>query len=599
MDKEYFIGIDFGHGETSVSRVPGYNKETVSRVPLRITGHDVDKKVVSALCKHDDGWHFVWSQEDFKRPEIREGFKGMIGKLEPVRKEALGEFAKLVFRTILKNDEDLVYNEATGEANFSICIACPSDWRRQDPQTPQDYLEFFRDECGITPIEMCINESDAAFYTKYNDYSSDDTIFVIDLGSSTIDFTTYHHSECISDCCWGHNLGAHIVEDKIIETGYEDQDNEKNMRKAAEARRNAKLGSADAALSLAARFAKEKFYTNHLSEFEFEVRFSHLIPAWPSKREVAFSLFLSKEEFNHVIQDYSKQLESVFMNAAKKLSNYGIEPSLVLLSGGASRMDFVRDSAEKAFPNAQIYHDNCPEWVVSDGAAKYCNAQLLALEELLNRIKAIDYKSIYKDADITATQEATKALIPTVINKITGPTNYTGLEMLQEFCEFFFELNSQNLRYVDLFTEAANLLLKEKISKAIKDVIFNAFKVIVDMSDISLQYDFQVMNWQPEFWMPTEQDGEVYIGQGCKIVMQAIEDSSGRYDFTWDRKREQTERKKIAEGCRVKFSGRDPFGVQFDEESLKDAAAAICFQSLKIAEKLFHEKELFRTSNYR
>ena len=412
MNKEYFIGIDFGHGETSVSRVPGYNKETVSRVPLRITGHDVDKKVVSALCKHDDGWHFVWSQEDFKRPEIREGFKGMIGKLEPVRKEALGEFAKLVFRTILKNDEDLVYNEATGEANFSICIACPSDWRRQDPQTPQDYLEFFRDECGITPIEMCINESDAAFYTKYNDYSSDDTIFVIDLGSSTIDFTTYHHSECISDCCWGHNLGAHIVEDKIIETGYEDQDNEKNMRKAAEARRNAKLGSADAALSLAARFAKEKFYTNHLSEFEFEVRFSHLIPAWPSKREVAFSLFLSKEEFNHVIQDYSKQLESVFMNAAKKLSNYGIEPSLVLLSGGASRMDFVRDSAEKAFPNAQIYHDNCPEWVVSDGAAKYCKVyfdaqiegggikdefELWALSNLMDAVK---------DAGLSAFQQS-------------------------------------------------------------------------------------------------------------------------------------------------------------------------------------------------
>ena len=34
---KYYIGIDFGHGETSVSRVPGTNGESVSRIPLRIS----------------------------------------------------------------------------------------------------------------------------------------------------------------------------------------------------------------------------------------------------------------------------------------------------------------------------------------------------------------------------------------------------------------------------------------------------------------------------------------------------------------------------------------------------------------------------------
>ena len=558
-------------------------------MPLRITGHDVDKKVVSALCKHDDGWHFVWSQEDFKRPEIREGFKGMIGKLDPVRKEALGEFAKLVFRTILKNDEDLVYNEATGEANFSICIACPSDWRRQDPQTPQDYLEFFRDECGITPIEMCINESDAAFYTKYNDYSSDDTIFVIDLGSSTIDFTTYHHSECISDCCWGHNLGAHIVEDKIIETGYEDQDNEKNMRKAAEARRNAKLGSADAALSLAARFAKEKFYTNHLSEFEFEVRFSHLIPAWPSKREVAFSLFLSKEEFNHVIQDYSKQLESVFMNAAKKLSNYGIEPSLVLLSGGASRMDFVRDSAEKAFPNAQIYHDNCPEWVVSDGAAKYAHIQDSSIKELLNEVNQIDFKQLYKESDIIATSKATSQLLPTIIQDITGPVDYDGIDMVKKFCEFFYGLNSSNETYVRIFSEVSNKILNEKVASAVKSAIKAAFGKVVDTSEIHIDYKFQVFDWKVEAWTPG--------GKCCYIVAHTISESSGRSNFTANKPRKLYERQKIANACFQKFSQRDPFGISYDEEDLTNAANQIRVQAIEQSLKLYYEKELFRTSH--
>jgi hypothetical protein len=381
VEKKYFIGIDFGHGETSVSRVPGYNNEPVSRVPLRVTSHDVDKKVISAICRHDNGeWHYVWTEEDFVRPNMIEGFKGIVSKLTPEEKDALAIFAKLIFRTIIENDQDLQYDETTGQANFSICIACPSDWRRQDPSTPDEYRRFFHDECGIIPIEMCINESDAAFYTKYNDYVTDDTIFVIDLGSSTIDFTSYHHAECVEDCCWGHNLGAHLVEDRLLNVGYRNPENIENMRKVASERKKAGLGSADAALSLAARFAKEDYFTNHRKRFNFRLSMADLYPV-DDYTTYAFNLILTKEEFDEVISDYRNQLQAEFENAAKKLLNYNIIPNIVLLSGGASRMDFVRDCAEKAFPNSNIYKDINPEWVVSDGAAKYAEVYYKALEE--------------------------------------------------------------------------------------------------------------------------------------------------------------------------------------------------------------------------
>jgi len=607
---EYFIGIDFGHGETCVSRVPGYDNEEVSRILLRKSSFVPEQKVMSAIYQKEREWFLVFSKEDFKSSNLREGFKGPIDRLrkdEPTSLDALKEFGKLIFSTILKNDTDLQYNDETGEANFVICIANPSEWRRKNSKTPEEYLNFFKEECGIKPAILCINESDAAFYTKFSKsnskYSPDDTVFVIDLGSSTIDFTTYNNSKCITDGCWGHNIGAHIIEDKILSEGL--SQNKAKLERAEELRRNIGIaGNLNAALSLYARKAKEDFYTNHDSTFELIIRMKDLVPSLrptdPEAIENAFVLILEKDDFNRVIAEYRGQLELALKNAAEQLHNkVMIEPQYVILSGGASRMDFVEELTKKYFPNAKIDLDPTPEWVVSNGAAKYVQAQQLALEELLNKVRAIDYKSIYKDADITATQKATKVLIPTVINKVTGTSNLTGLEMLEEFCEFFFELNSHNQRYVDLFTEAANTLLTKNIIQAIKDVILNAFKLDVDMSDISLQYDFQVMDWPAEFWSPTEQDGEVYIGQGCKIVMQAIDDSSGRYNFKWDKKREQSERKKIAEGCREKFSGRDPFGVTFDEKSLNDAADAIRIQSLKIAEKIFHEKELFRTSNYR
>lgn len=378
-EKKFFIGIDFSHEYTSVSRVLGYNNESVSRVPLRISCNDMEKKVVSAIYRHDNGWHFVWSEEDFRRPDIREHFTGIFSNLSPKKKEAFREFSKPIFRTILENDPDLEYDENTGEANFSICIGNPSDWHRRNPETPDEYLRFFRDECGIKPIEICINESDAAFYTKYSDYARDDIAFVIDLGSSAIGFTTYHHSACVPECCWGYNLGAHIVEALIIDKGYLDEENAENMRKVSQAREDAGLGSADAALSLAARFAIEEYFTNHLSSFDLEIKYMHFVP-WKAQRDVTFSLFLSKDEFSYVIADYSQQLEQVLVNADKTLSNFGIKPTLVLLSGGANRMDFVRKCSEKAFPDVQIYQDACPERVVPDGVAKYAQVMSWAMD---------------------------------------------------------------------------------------------------------------------------------------------------------------------------------------------------------------------------
>lgn len=386
---KFFVGIDFGHGETSVSRVPGTNGQKVSRVPLRISGDFSDQKVFSAICRSDNGeWQFIWSKDDLKRPNVMEGFKGMIKNLPEAKRGALREFAKLVFKTILENDSELKYNPKTGEANFVICIANPSDWRRQDPSNPKEYLSFFQKEAGIKPAKMCINESDAAFYTKFEDYSPSDKVFVIDLGSSTIDFTTYHNSICIHECCWGHNLGAHLVEDKLVEYGYSDAEerveNTENMLLVTNEREKLHLGQAESALSLAARFEKESYFTrvqNGATTYNLEVKVRELVPNWPKKTQIAFSVIIDSSDVEIVIKDYISDLAMALSNAVKKLQSYGISPNKVLLSGGASRMPFVKDLTVHAFPNAEVIRDNYPEWVVSDGAARYAEVHSQALED--------------------------------------------------------------------------------------------------------------------------------------------------------------------------------------------------------------------------
>lgn len=386
---KYYVGIDFGHGETSVSRVPGTNGQKVSRIPLRVSGDFSYQKVFSAICRGENGeWQFVTSKDDLVKPSVIEGFKGQIATRTPQQLEAIREFAKLVFKSILANDPDLEYDPQTGEANFVICIACPTDWGRQndDRDHRKEYLEFFQREAGIKPAIMCLNESDAAFYTKFETYSPSDTVFVIDLGSSTLDFTTYHNSICNRDLCWGPALGAHKVEDKIVNYGYteaEDKDeNMENMLLVTTERERLHIGPAESALSLAARFAKEEYFTKlnyGPTTYSLDLKVQHLVPKWAKKKQPAFSVEIDSTEVDRVINDYISALDIAFDEAVGKLQSHGISPNKVLLSGGASRMPFVKKLAEKAFPKADIIRDNFPEWVVSDGAARYAEVHSQAL----------------------------------------------------------------------------------------------------------------------------------------------------------------------------------------------------------------------------
>ncbi len=114
----YFVGIDFGHGETTVSRVPGYNGEKVSQIAIRQANNNEGKKIVSAVCRKNGQWSLVYGEQDYKLEDIREGFKGRISKMTPSDKEAMMEFAKLIFKTILEHDTDLEYNPESDEKNF-------------------------------------------------------------------------------------------------------------------------------------------------------------------------------------------------------------------------------------------------------------------------------------------------------------------------------------------------------------------------------------------------------------------------------------------------------------------------------------------------
>lgn len=541
--KFYYVGIDFGHGETSVSRVPGTNGEPVSRIPLRISGDFRYQKVFSAICRDDNGkWQFVGSEDDLKRKDVKEGFKGMIHNLSADKREALREFAKLVFEAILDNDKDLEYDPETGEANFVICIANPSDWRRQNSENPKEYLTFFQEEAGIRPAKMCINESDAAFYTKFKGYTPLDKVFVIDLGSSTIDFTTYQNTICNRDCCWGRPFGAHIVEEKLVEYGYtkaeEKENNTEGMLLVTRERERLNYGSAESALSLLARFAKEAYFTacnqNYGNEgtYTLDVKVFRLVPDWKKKGQTAFSVIIDTPEVNNIIKDYISALSYALSEAVEKLGNYGISPNKVLLSGGASRMPFVKDLTEKAFPNAEIIRDNYPEWVVSDGAALYAKVHFKAIEDRNKLQKEFsDWASAHLEEKLESTAIST-------FNSILKETLRSGLEYkyIQNSNGSLNELENVSRALLEGITKTIEF--KSKADRAFVAVVDSFIKEKLE-EIIKLNYNKSVKITE-NFIDPGETFNDVvvktdflhdYIGQIANQLCNTIFEGVGSLDW--------------------------------------------------------------------
>lgn len=593
---KFFVGIDFGHGETSVSRVPGTNGDKVSRVPLRISGDFSDQKVFSAICRNDNGeWQFVWSKDDLKRPNVMEGFKGMIDKLPDAKREALREFAKLVFKTVLENDTELKYDPKTGDANFVICIANPSDWRRQNPSNPKEYLTFFQKEAGIKPAKMCINESDAAFYTKFGDFSPSDKIFVIDLGSSTIDFTTYHNSSCIHECCWGHNLGAHLVEDKLVEYGYseadEKEENSENMLLVTNERNKLGLGKAEYALSLAARFEKESYFTrvkNGPTVYELSVRMRELVPNWPKKTQMAFTVDIESSDVELVIKDYISDLKLALDNAVKRLQSFGITPTKVLLSGGASRMQFVKELTQLAFPNAEVTRDNYPEWVVSDGAARYAEVHNKALEER-NKLQEefLSWAKENLDSKLRSTAIST-------FNEILKETLRNGLES-----KYLNNSNGSLSSFKSIIKEILEGITKTHAFKSKAD---NSFVAVIDefikdkLESIILTNYGKKVSITENFINPGDTFSDVGVRTeflhdliakiADSICNSIFEDES---DLKWGKPRNYDKRSKLME-VYIKNSEYDSFEHNIDlDEFINEAVSKI--------DKILHENGLFQISD--
>ena len=604
-----YIGIDFGHGETTVSRVPGCNGSPVSQIALTNTNNAADKKIKSAVCKKNDQWSLVYSSDDFRSADLREGFKAMVKGpdnceyrvMSPKDRESMREFARLVFDAILRYDDELKYNSFE-DRNFVLGIACPSGWVNEYPNAQQEYLDFFRNECGL-PVDICIKESDAAFFTKFynQQYNVNDRVFVIDLGSSTIDFTTYSGGKCISDLCWGECLGAHQIDDLLVNAIINAGNNAANIAKLNAHRQQHGLGNCDSALSLYTRDYKEGVYTKvgrdedgiqEDSAFSVSVLYDNLTINWTGGLwDVCVGYKVTYLEFQNIVRSYMDRMRDTLQNAKIRLEQHGITPNKVLLSGGACNMPFVQAFTGEIFANADVYKDPQPECVVSNGVALYAKMYTEAWDRICVSINAFDFENSYKEADRAATFRATKELFPAVLDTIEGTRDMTCYEMHKEIAMFFLGLTPENKEYSEMLNTSINTSINAWARKNIKTILETAFQVSIEEADINIVVKTEVMCYPVKFF--TEVDNA-----GFRKIYNLMEEATGPHiftDFDFEKERDFSDRYDIARKCEEQLCVGDPFGIGYNPEHLNVICTDIKDQCIAEARKIFETKQLFES----
>lgn len=412
---EYVIGIDFGHGETSAALCKldwaAEDAPAFGCVDLDLASNS--KVIVSAICKTADGNYYI-GEKAFapvaikKQSALRVCFKAEPQDIDGENEQLMIEYMRAVYATILANKADLLTPD-----NHVVYIARPSGWHSE---TTKRLYEQMALAAGI-PLAGLTSESRAAFFYAKNEPNIgfqkivDDGAIVVDLGSSTLDFTYLREGEEAID--HGYPSGASIVEKAI----YEDQI-VANEEVSAFTQKYPKL---QAALLYEARKIKEKAYKEAELPIRKKINIEDIydededfIDAFCRVKYAPINPSLPEEagrSINDVVEEREHYLTTLYQNMVEFRDKYiaGKPVHGVFMTGGASRMGFIKDQIMCAYGLSaeQVKRDDDPSLTISRGIALLGKADAVSNQlfkiinarksELLDNVQNTNFAAVLAD----------------------------------------------------------------------------------------------------------------------------------------------------------------------------------------------------------
>lgn len=406
----YIIGINFGYKETTASL---YDTEsrlgTVKRLHI-LDGNTSESCIIeSAVGRNWRGgeWQLIKDVCDCCVPDISNDFIGPMNAMTPKKKEAFAAFVRLVFAHILKNQEFLHYNPVTGERNFEIYVALG----KENIDQAKEYKDFIS---SIIPLDWVIPDSMAVYFKfKAETHFSASSALVINIDSRSIDFTAYNEKGKQS-LLKVYEHGSSAIENLIYKYFEEHDENFNKAKEEGEALCSCKnLDWRNVVIHYIKERVKD-FYTLELFNLCLDLSNRFICTG---KRRIFDICYISEKQLeDEILAPYRQTLLQDMNDVKQRLAEEknGI-PGVVILTGESSRMPWLQRLVIDVFSDSQVFRDNDPSHVVSDGLAYYgtgIHKMKSAIENLKTSIATVfhefhiqDYNTAYADYVISKMQD--------------------------------------------------------------------------------------------------------------------------------------------------------------------------------------------------
>ena len=604
------VGIDFGHGELAASCWNSENKQIEHLKLVNTTSAISEKyKIPSELYyyKASDG-NFTYTLEkpsvDFYSLEL--GLKKPISEMGDENKERYRIFIQLVYQRLRECNSELLHDN-----DFRLAIACPTKWSDTEKAA---YKEFFENALGIQ-IYAIMNESDAAFFAKYNkEYDRNNNILVVDYGSSTIDFTFLSKGKKVElDEFSSSSLGASGIERAVSATYAADESSNYNtlFQRVTSVLEDPKKGlnwiNINNFILKDIREKKEELFTDrdpYLEEIKYIPWHNAALKILQDDAYIFKYNLLKRLMDVDLVREYRENVKNQFIALKERIKQEG-PIDKIIMSGGACMMSWVREDIKEVFDidEDRILLDHAPSFVVCDGIVKYCQALEKCKGEIEDSINRIDLQKMMQESDVDTLNIISSRDIKKVMEEWKNYGNSIENLLVNICTECYATYNSDNVTFVTELKKQMSERITSKIQVIIKDIITKVF----GNTDIKTD-DYSYIHTSNLCYAYNENS----IYGIVRYLLKYIEDHVSNWDWSfvhfyelytidYQKSRTSSERREV-----IKTLSGDHFNWIFENIDSKigityNPVDAENIQSIKddilnYALRLMEEKQLFKTT---
>lgn len=491
-DHKYVIGIDFGHGETSAAIACINSIEKPKDIDLGCGNMNIPSAILIRENNEEQevyiGHYAISEFEDSyneKTDTFRCSFKETPSSLSQHGKEVLKTYFKSVYDTILSKN---VFPDINKD-NHIVAIACPSNKMKWTDNEVELYRTLASDaglpivcyqntELPEYRISGIVREPRAAYIKAQKSSEKADLVhggaLTIDFGSSTVDLTYYNpNNNIILDYGTEKDLGAQKVELAVFNHLCKKYASLKHINETVingdtNVTDYKVLENAYYVLLLKIRFQKEDYYKG-FSGKKIKIDLS-LLEATHGLYSEAITERISSDELDELLTEYKNDIAHDFTKFKKDYLN-GLPVSMLILTGGASKMGFIRDISEAIFKPNMVEVDTNPGLTISTGVtlAGQADIKVARLLETLLRDNSIANASIWTEVKEQAANNLADAIIEDMQNRYMKLKNgevKTIKSLSEDMKDFVSKLNHNaylNYSYADSLRAYINSSVYNKL----------------------------------------------------------------------------------------------------------------------------------------